>query len=188
MNLWWQTHSSTWGDILIVCDEKGLVRVTLPGENISKSLNQLCKTRETILTFKSTRLIRHTCKQLDEYLNGERENFRLEFSYCGTEFQKKVWKALQKIPFGETRSYQDIAKDIGNPKAVRAVGMANNKNPIPIIIPCHRVIGKNGDLTGYGGGLPMKRKLLHLEQLVITKQKESKSDRKTVSSLPNATI
>lgn len=188
MNLFWQTHSTTWGDILIVCDEKGIVRVTLPGDNVSKALNQLCKTRETILTFKNTRLIQHAIKQIDEYINGERENFRLELSYRGTEFQKKVWKALQNIPFGETRSYQDIARNIGNIKAVRSVGMANNKNPIPMIVPCHRVIGKNGDLTGYGGGLPLKRKLLHLEQIVVTKRKESKSDRKPIDSLRNATI
>lgn len=102
--------------------------------------------------------------QLCEYFNGERKNFTFKYQLIGTEFQKKVWHALTKIPYGKTCSYKDIALYIGNPKACRAVGLANNKNPLTIVVPCHRVIGANGSLTGYFGGLDMKKQLLELEQ------------------------
>lgn len=102
-------------------------------------------------------------KQLGEYFSGERTHFELPITAKGTLFQQRVWDALMKIPYGETWSYQDIANEIDNPKAVRAVGLANGKNPISIIVPCHRVIGKNGKLTGYAGGIEIKEKLLQLE-------------------------
>lgn len=102
--------------------------------------------------------------QLDEYFAGTRTEFAFPYSLKGTPFQEKVWAALQKIPYGETRSYKDIAEAIGHPKAFRAVGMANNANPIFIAIPCHRVIGSNGSLIGYGGGLEMKKALLDHEK------------------------
>lgn len=102
--------------------------------------------------------------QLSEYFNGTRHAFDLDLVLQGTEFQHKVWNALLEIPYGETRSYQEIAEAIGNPKAVRAVGMANNKNNIGIIIPCHRVIGKDGSMTGYYGGIHYKEFLLDLER------------------------
>ncbi len=102
-------------------------------------------------------------RQLNEYFAGKREGFELELDFAGTEFQKKVWQALLTIPFGETRSYSDIAIQIGNAKAVRAVGAANGKNPISIITPCHRVVGASGELTGFAGGLPAKKCLLALE-------------------------
>jgi len=111
-----------------------------------------------------TPLIQKAAVQIEEYLNGKRKKFSLPLALQGTEFQMAVWQALQKIPFGETRSYKDIAASIGRPKAVRAVGMANNRNPISIIIPCHRVIGHDGKLVGYGGGLPLKQRLLELER------------------------
>ena len=104
-----------------------------------------------------------TEKQLAEYFAGRRKVFDLPLSPKGTEFQKRVWKALCDIPYGETRSYQEIAEVVGNAKATRAVGMANNRNPIVILIPCHRVIGKSGKLTGYAGGLERKQFLLKLE-------------------------
>lgn len=104
-----------------------------------------------------------TMKQLGEYFSGERTHFELPIAAKGTLFQQQVWGALMKIPYGETWSYQDIANEIDNPKAVRAVGLANGKNPISIIVPCHRVIGKNGKLTGYAGGIEIKEKLLQLE-------------------------
>lgn len=103
-------------------------------------------------------------KQLDEYFAGTRKAFDLKLAPNGTAFQLAVLRALQEIPYGETRSYQYIAKRIGKPKSVRAVGAANGRNPLPIIIPCHRVIGSDGSLTGFGGGLPTKRFLLDLEQ------------------------
>ena len=101
--------------------------------------------------------------QLTEYFSGKRKDFDLPLEPQGTEFRKKVWSALTEIPYGETRSYKDIAERIGNPKACRAVGGANNKNPISIIIPCHRVVGADGSLVGYGGGLDKKTMLLDLE-------------------------
>ena len=102
-------------------------------------------------------------RQLKEYFAGKLEKFSVKLDFAGTEFQKKVWTALTTIPFGETRSYAQIAQQIGNPKAVRAVGAANGKNPISIIAPCHRVIGSNGALTGFAGGLEVKARLLGLE-------------------------
>ena len=110
-----------------------------------------------------TPLIKKAASQIEEYLNGKRRLFSLPLAPRGTEFQMAVWQALLTVPYGETRSYKEIAVLIGRPKAVRAVGMANHRNPISIIVPCHRVIGSNGDLTGYGGGLPLKRYLLELE-------------------------
>ena len=112
-----------------------------------------------------TALLKEAAKQLLEYLEGKRKLFTLNLAPHGTEFMLSVWKALQNIPYGETCSYKDIAEEIGNPKACRAVGLANNKNPIPIFIPCHRVIGANGKLVGYAGGLEMKERLLNLEKL-----------------------
>ncbi len=103
-------------------------------------------------------------QELSEYFAGQRKEFSFAYELVGTDFQKKVWQALCNIPYGETRSYQDIAIAIGNEKACRAVGLANNKNPISIAVPCHRVIGKNGSLVGYAGGLEMKQYLLKLEK------------------------
>lgn len=102
--------------------------------------------------------------QLDEYFQGKRTTFSLPFKLTGTPFQLAVWKELQNIPYGQTTSYKEIAQKINKPKAYRAVGMANNKNPLPIIIPCHRVIGSNGKLIGYAGGLKLKNYLLELEK------------------------
>jgi methylated-DNA-[protein]-cysteine S-methyltransferase len=101
--------------------------------------------------------------QLQSYFAGERKNFELPLVLEGTDFQKRVWTALQKIPYGQTISYKKLAETVGSPKAVRAVGAANGANPIPIIIPCHRVIGHDGSLTGFGGGLPLKKRLIELE-------------------------
>ncbi|MHC8300568.1 methylated-DNA--[protein]-cysteine S-methyltransferase [Pseudomonas sp. ZS1P83] len=102
-------------------------------------------------------------QQLQEYFAGTRDRFELDLEFAGTDFQKKVWQALLTIPFGETRSYSEIARQIGNPSAVRAVGAANGKNPLSIVAPCHRVIGASGKLTGFAGGLEAKERLLMLE-------------------------
>jgi methylated-DNA-[protein]-cysteine S-methyltransferase len=104
-----------------------------------------------------------TERQLRAYFAGERREFDLPLDFRGTEFQRRVWRALLTIPFGETRSYRDIATQLGQPSATRAVGAANGRNPIPIVAPCHRVIGANGSLTGFGGGLENKAFLLNLE-------------------------
>lgn len=111
-----------------------------------------------------TELIRETKRQLDEYFAGKRKDFDVPTRLNGTEFQKRVWHALRDIPYGKTASYKDIAAAVGCPKGYRAVGMANNRNPISIIYPCHRVVGSDGSLTGYGGGLDVKAKLLELER------------------------
>lgn len=103
-------------------------------------------------------------RQFAEYCAGKRQEFDLRLDMHGTEFQRQVWRALQRVPYGKTASYLDIANAIKNPKAVRAVGAANGKNPVWVIVPCHRVIGKDGSLIGYGGGLPLKKRLLALEQ------------------------
>jgi len=102
-------------------------------------------------------------KQILEYLQGKRTAFTFALDFRGTPFQVSVWQALTRIPFGETRSYTDIAEVVQRPKAIRAVGAANGANPIPIVVPCHRVIGKNGSLTGFGGGLDVKEELLRFE-------------------------
>lgn len=113
---------------------------------------------------KETPLLRETKKQLQEYFDGQRKSFDLPLQPDGTVFQQKVWQALRQIPYGETRSYKELADMVGNPKACRAVGGANNKNPILILIPCHRVIGTDGSLTGFAVGLPAKKYLLEQEQ------------------------
>ena len=112
----------------------------------------------------TTELLSMATTQLDEYFQGKRTTFSLPFKLTGTPFQLAVWKELQNIPYGQTTSYKEIAQKINKPKAYRAVGMANNKNPLPIIIPCHRVIGSNGKLIGYAGGLKLKNYLLELEK------------------------
>lgn len=112
----------------------------------------------------TTELLSMATIQLDEYFQGKRTIFSLPFKLTGTPFQLAVWKELQNIPYGKTTSYKEIAQKMNKPKAYRAVGMANNKNPLPIIIPCHRVIGSNGKLIGYAGGLKLKNYLLELEK------------------------
>lgn len=112
----------------------------------------------------TTELLSMATIQLDEYFQGKLTTFSLPFKLTGTPFQLAVWKELQNIPYGQTTSYKEIAQKINKPKAYRAVGMANNKNPLPIIIPCHRVIGSNGKLIGYAGGLKLKNYLLELEK------------------------
>ena len=121
------------------------------------SLGQLAEHQPVLL---------HAAQQLQEYFSGARQAFSLPLAAQGTAFQMQVWQALTTIPYGETWSYQDLANAIGNPKAVRAVGLANGKNPISVIVPCHRVIGKNGKLTGYAGGVERKEKLLRLERAI----------------------
>ena len=134
----------------------------------SKSITDIFFSKvDTNDKIEETYLIKECFKQLKEYFEGNRIKFDLPLETRGTEFQKKVWDELLKIPYGETKSYKDIAIAIGNEKACRAIGMANNKNHIPIIIPCHRVIGSNGKLVGYAGGLNVKEKLLNIENLDV---------------------
>lgn len=144
--------STEFGKVGIAEDEIGITDVFFKSEEPQKNLQE-----------NETPLLKEAARQLLEYFAGSRKEFDFPLSMSGTEFQVAVWKALQTIPYGETYSYKKIAEQIGNPKACRAVGMANHKNPICIIVPCHRVIGHNGKLVGYGSGLKMKEKLLKLE-------------------------
>lgn len=139
---------------LAACDD-GLLAVIFPNEKTKRDFGDNRGSEAARAHLDAA------AKALREYFAGKRRDFKdLKLAPRGTEFQLSVWRALTKIPFGATRSYADIARLIGNPKAMRAVGLANGKNPIPIIVPCHRVIGSNGALTGFGGGLPTKKWLL----------------------------
>lgn len=112
----------------------------------------------------TTPLLWEAARELEEYFAGKRHTFGFPIAAKGTPFQQKVWRALQTIPYGETRTYKQIAEQIGHPKAYRAVGMANNRNPLPIVVPCHRVVGSDGKLVGYAGGVDLKTKLLGIEK------------------------
>ena len=112
-------------------------------------------------------LLKECFKQLDAYFGGKLQSFDLPLAPAGTSFQKRVWEALKTIPYGQTRSYKMLAEAVDSPRGYRAVGLANNRNPISIIVPCHRVVGASGGLTGYGGGLPNKAYLLELEGIVL---------------------
>lgn len=143
--------SSPIGNLKITTLEEQIVSLKLTDENISDTQN-------------IEKLIQSAIIQLDEYFSGKRKTFSLPLNPKGTPFQEKVWRELTKIPYGKTVSYQQIAKNLGNKNLTRAIGGANNKNPIIILIPCHRVIGKNGSLTGFACGVDIKEKLLNLEK------------------------
>ncbi len=143
---------------LVVAEENGAITDVFTGPDVPVTFH--AREEETPLTAQAA-------DQIRQYLHGQRQTFTLPLAPHGTEFQQAVWKALAQIPYGHTCSYKDMAIAIGNPKAVRAVGMANHHNPIPFIIPCHRVIGADGSLVGYGGGLALKKRLLDLERSVL---------------------
>jgi len=158
MTIYYQKLQTEMGDIHIAADAKNLLAVTYASDNwerIKKGLGQVQN--------KSNAITRKTITQLREYLAKKRTEFNLPILFTGTDFQKQTWQALLTIPYGETRSYSEQAELIGKPKAVRAVGGTTGLNPIGIIVPCHRVSGKSGKLTGYAGGLKVKEFLLRLE-------------------------
>jgi methylated-DNA-[protein]-cysteine S-methyltransferase len=144
------------GTLTLVGDEEGLRRVVFPKEKNLLMIQSRWKRKPEF--FASVKA------QLRAYFKGELKQFDLALAPVGTPFQLKVWQALRTIPYGELVSYKTLAEAIGNPKAVRAVGGANGKNPIPIIVPCHRCIGSDGSLTGFGGGLDTKKRLIDLER------------------------
>ena len=143
------------GELLLAGDTDGLSMIGFPKGSMRRQPEQDWIFNEKPLA--------EACRQISEYFAGERREFDLPLKLAGTEFQVSVLEALQKIPYGETVSYGEVARRIGRPKAVRAVGAANGRNPIPIVVPCHRVIGVTGDLTGFGGGLDTKEALLRHE-------------------------
>lgn len=153
----YKTIPSPIGELKLVASDKGLAAILW--ENDDPSHFRLAPVAED----RNHPILMETERQLKDYFAGERKTFSVVLDLGGTEFQKEVWAALLTIPCGETRSYGQIASQIGKPKAVRAVGAANGKNPCPIIVPCHRVIGSTGKLTGFGGGLEAKAYLLELE-------------------------
>lgn len=152
-----QWHMKTMiGSIYLVASSKGLQGIFWDKQEVPMAKSLADDSKEV-------QMLAKTVQQLEEYFSGKRKKFNLSFDITGTAFQRQVWNALSDIPYGETRSYKDIARVIKNPKAVRAVGTANGKNPLSIIVPCHRVIAADGTLGGYGGGLPIKSELLKLE-------------------------
>ena len=153
-------YNSPIGELGIVENGYGITDIYTEKELEDKE--KLIKDKNYIL--EETSLILEAHNELEEYFKGKRKEFTISLSPEGTEFQKKVWQELMKIPYGETRSYKDIAIKIGKPTAARAIGMANNKNRMLIVIPCHRVIGQNGSLVGYASGVDMKKYLLELEE------------------------
>ena len=133
-------------------------------------LTEVAFTEKDIISMPASELLTSTKNQLDEYFTGQRQEFSLPLKPAGTEFQQKVWQELLLIPYGTTISYQEVANRLGDPKCIRAAGRANGQNPIAIIIPCHRVIGSGGEMTGYGGGIQRKKDLLTLEGADVMNQ------------------
>jgi methylated-DNA-[protein]-cysteine S-methyltransferase len=148
------------GPLFLATSEKGLVRLEFQ--------DRIQQMKPNIELRESKAALAPYLRELDEYFGGKLREFSFPLDLRGTDFQLACWEALLKIPYGETRSYGDIAHAIGHPHAYRAVGMSNNRNPIAIVVPCHRVIASSGSLCGYGGGLDIKRKLLGLEQQNIS--------------------
>lgn len=159
-NLFYFRTPSPVGPLFLAASDKGLVRLEFEGR-IQKLDSSKTRLQE------SKRVLAPYLRELDEYFAGERREFAQPLDLRGTDFQLACWRALLEIAYGETRSYRDIAKAIGHPHAYRAVGMSNNRNPVAIIVPCHRVIASSGSLCGYGGGLDIKRNLLDLEQASV---------------------
>lgn len=160
------------GTMTLVSTEKGMAKVVFG--NVDDTFPELkAWTKKHHLSYdlqENDSLFIPVITQLTEYFQGKRQQFTINFDLYGTAFQQKTWQTLRTIPYGETRSYKEIAQCIGAPKAVRAIGQANNQNPVPILIPCHRVVGSNGALVGYNGGIDKKVYLLQLEKENITEK------------------
>lgn len=164
---WTRTTLANDWDVAVATTEHGLCYLALPRDSVQGLRNWVARHIDGSLLQEDPLALEPVVQELNEYFSGLRREFSGPVDLYGTPFQVAVWRALLKIPYGETRSYQDIAIAIGRPNAVRAVGMANGANPVPIVVPCHRVIGKNGSLTGYSGGLDIKTLLLQQEGLLL---------------------
>ena len=160
-----QYYKSKIGELILGSFEKQLCILDFRYRKMRKIVdNRITQGLNADFVEKNDAVISNTIEQLNEYLNKEREKFDIPTIMVGTDFQKQVWCALKKVPYGETSTYLELAKSINNEKAVRAVANANGANSIGLIVPCHRIIGSNGELTGYGGGLSVKKRLLNLER------------------------
>jgi O-6-methylguanine DNA methyltransferase len=162
------TLASPVGPLFLAASDKGLVAlefdVRLPGQQTIRPNPRDLRSESDAVSIENSGInMSSYARELDEYFGGNRREFSFPLDLRGTPFQLKCWRALLEIPYGETRTYADIARAVGRPQGFRAVGMANNRNPIAIVVPCHRVIASDGTLCGYGGGLDVKRKLLQLE-------------------------
>ncbi len=156
------------GQILLASSSRGLCRLDLSRRDMDRLYDWARKVFDHPVVEKGiSPFIRDGEKQVKEYMEGRRRSFSLTLDLRGTAFQRRVWQALLQIPYGSVVSYKEVALRIDNPKAVRAVGQANNRNPVAIIVPCHRVVGSDGSLVGYGGGLDLKKRLLRLEGMAI---------------------
>ncbi|OFV95624.1 MAG: hypothetical protein A3H94_00830 [Acidobacteria bacterium RIFCSPLOWO2_02_FULL_60_20] len=162
--------STSLGKFAVRCSERGIREISFgAGRNAPRSRNGASTGTEVAVAddtqrTKAAEWARRAAKELEEYAGGQRRKFTVPLDLEGTSFQKKVWGALRTIPYGETRSYGEIARQVGNPRAARAVGMANHENPVAIVVPCHRVIAGDGSLGGYAGGLKRKSRILGLEK------------------------
>lgn len=161
--MFYRYHDSPIGRLLLAADETGLQQLLMDIDDKPWQIGERWRSAANELD--------EVCRQLDEYFAGRRQRFEVRLAPQGTVFQQAVWQALQTIPFGQTSCYSALAAEIERPKAVRAVGAANGANPIAVIIPCHRVIGRDGSLTGYAGGLPRKALLLKLEGTQLPEQR-----------------
>ena len=160
-----QYFKTNYGEFILGSYDENLCMVDFRYRKMRKTVDdRIKKGLNAEFIERDDEILQKTRVQLDEYFNLERKEFNVPILMVGTDFQKSVWKALLKVPYSTTSTYLQLAKDIGNEKAVRAVANANGANAIGIIIPCHRIIGSNGELTGYAGGLPLKKRLLELEQ------------------------
>ena len=162
------TFNSPVGPLFLAASAKGLVALEfdarLPGQQTIRPNPRDLRAESSRIQFEESEPALHPyVRELEEYFAGQRRQFTFALDLRGTDFQRACWQALLAIPYGETRSYADIARAVGRPQGFRAVGMANNRNPVAIAVPCHRVIASDGTLCGYGGGLDLKRKLLELE-------------------------
>lgn len=164
----WQVVPTWLGELLIICSEKGLLRITLPGWQgpVEKLIETWYPESKPL---QDSQILMKAVSQLSAYFEGHLQQFDLPLDLRVTPFQEKVLDQVRQVPFGSTKTYGDIAKSIGDSNASRAVGMANNRNPLPIVIPCHRIVGSGGKLVGYAGGLEGKRRLLAFEQKVSGK-------------------
>jgi O-6-methylguanine DNA methyltransferase len=153
------------GRIYVAASEKGLCFLSLPSHPVESFLQKVLSCFHPNFFTQNPDPFQGLYHQMDRYLGGQKLVFKVPLDLQGTLFQIQVWEALKAIPYGETRSYGEIARAVHRPRAYRAVGQANHNNPVPIVVPCHRVIGSRGDLVGFGGGLPVKEKLLDLERI-----------------------